>query len=172
MGCENSLVATNQSSRQVTLDRLSRVPSGEELGRFQNYLDAKKVVDRLLEGGIPPKALSIVGEGLESVERITARYGYGRAAMSSAMTGSWIGLFSGLLFASFGQVVSLSPLLAGAVIGAGVGMIIGMVLYTSQRTNRPTFRSVQQIIAESYRVIVDESLGGKAKRVLSEAQGD
>jgi len=171
MGCENSLVAANQSSRQVTLDRLSRVPNGQELGRFENYLDAKKLVDRLLDGGLPPKALSIVGEGLESVERITAKYGYGRAAINSAMTGSWIGLFSGLLFASFGQSVSLSPLLAGAVIGAGVGMMAGMILYTSQKATRPTFRSVQQIIADSYRVIVDESLHGKAKRVLSEGEG-
>jgi len=172
MGCENGLVAQKSSTRQVALDRLSRLPSGEELGRFENYVDAKKLVDRLLEGGLPPKALSIVGDGLQSVERITARYGYGRAALNSALTGSWIGLFIGLIVASFGTTVSVSPLLAGAVTGAGFGMIVGMVLYSSQRATRPTFRSVQQIIAENYRVVVDENLQGKARRVMAEGTAE
>ena len=172
MECENGRVAQKSSTRQVALDRLSRLPSGEELGRFENYVDAKKLVDRLLEGGLPPKALSIVGDGLQSVERITARYGYGRAALNSALTGSWIGLFIGLIVASFGTTVSVSPLLAGAVTGAGFGMIVGMVLYSSQRATRPTFRSVQQIIAENYRVVVDENLQGKARRVMSEGTAE
>ena len=172
MGCENGLVAQKSSTRQVALDRLSRLPSGEELGRFENYGDAKKLVDRLLEGGLPPKALSIVGDGLQSVERITARYGYGRAALNSALTGSWIGLFIGLLVASFGTTVSVSPLLAGAVTGAGFGMIVGMVLYSTQRATRPTFRSVHQIIAENYRVVVDENLQGIARRVMSEGTAE
>ena len=172
MGCENGLVAQKSSTRQVALDRLSRLPSGEELGRFENYVDAKKLVDRLLEGGLPPKALSIVGDGLQSVERITARYGYGRAALNSALTGSWIGLFIGLIVASFGTTVSVSPLFARAVTGAGFGMIVGMVLYSSQRATRPTFRSVQQIIAENYRVVVDENLQGKARRVMSEGTAE
>lgn len=172
MGCENGLVAKNSSTKQVALDRLSRLPSGEELARFENYLDAKKLVDRLLESGLPPKSLAIVGDGLQSVERITARYGYGRAAINSALTGSWIGLFIGLILASFGTTVSLSPLLAGAVTGAGFGMIVGMLLYSSQRATRPTFRSVQQIIAEHYRVVVDENVQGKARRVMSEEKAD
>lgn len=163
-------MATNTPSRQVALDRLSRLPSGEVLGKFDNYMDAKKLVDRLLDGGLPPKALAIVGEGLQSVERITARYSYGRAALSSALTGSWVGLFAGLIVVSFGPVVTLAPMLAGAVIGAGLGMIIGMVLYSAQRSTRPTFRSMQQIIAEDYRVIVDGEHQGKARRVMSEGE--
>lgn len=163
-------MAAKNTSRQVALDRLSHLPAGEELGRFDSYTEAKKLVDTLLEGGLPPKTLSIVGAGLRSVERITARYGYGRAAMSSALTGSWVGLFLGLIVVSFGPVVTLAPMLAGAVIGAGVGMMLGMVLYTSQRATRPTFRSVQQIIAEDYRVIVDGDHQGKARRVMSEGE--
>jgi len=100
------------------------------------------------------------------VERVTARYGYGRAALSSALTGSWIGLFVGLIIVTLGLDMSVAPLLAGIVIGAGLGMIIGMGLYTAQRGQRPTYRSVQQLIAEHYRVIVDSEHEGKAKRVL------
>ncbi len=163
-------MAQEPSPRKAVARQFASVPDGHELGVFEHYLEAKKVVDTLLDGGISPKALAIVGEGVRSVERITARYGYGRAAVSSAMTGSWVGLFSGLLFASFGPAVSVAPLLAGAVIGAGVGMIIGMLLYSSQAANRPTFRSINQLIAQNYRVIVDDSLRGKAMRVLGQTE--
>ena len=163
-------MASPQSPRQVALDQLSRVPTGEQLGRFDTYVEAKNLVDRLLEGGLPPKALSIVGEHLRSVERITARYGYGRAALSAALTGSWVGLFMGLIVTSFGPVVSLSPLLAGAVIGAGLGMMLGIVLFSTQRATRRSFRSVQQIIAEAYLVLVDEEHHGKARRVIQEGE--
>lgn len=164
-------MAIDNTSRSNAAKAFASVPEGHELGRFANYLEAKKVVELLLDGGISPKALSIVGDQVSSVERITARYGYGRAAASSAITGSWVGLFSGLLFVSFGTSVSLTPLFAGAVIGAGVGMIIGMVLYTAGAGNRPRYRSINQLIAQSYRVIVDDALQGKAKRVLGESEG-
>ena len=81
-------------------------------------------------------------------------------------------MFIGLIVASLGTTVSVSPLLASAVTGAGFGMIVGMVLYSTQRATRPTFRSVQQIIAENYRVVVDENLQGKARRVMSEGTAE
>ena len=151
-------------------DQLVTLPTGEELARFETYPEAKKAVDTLLQGGLPPQALSIVGEGLRSVERITARYGYGRAALSSALTGSWVGLFVGLIIVTLGADMSLAPLLSGIVVGAGLGMIIGMALYSSQRTSRPTFRSMSQVIAAEYRVLVEAEHQGQAKRVLTEAQ--
>lgn len=159
-----------QQARQNRTHQLASVPSGAELARVESYLEAKKLIDRLLEGGLPPASLSIVGEGLRSVERITARYGYGRAAVSSALTGSWIGLFVGLIVVTLGLDMTLAPLLAGIVIGAGLGMIVGMGLYSAQRTSRPTYRSMHQVIASHYAVIVDNEHQGRAKRVL--ADGD
>jgi len=145
------------------------MPDGEEVASFSQYLDAKKAIDRLLEGGIPPASLAIVGHDVRSVERITGRYGYGRAALSSALTGSWVGLFFGLIVVSLGLELSLTPVLAGIVIGAGVGMIIGMLLFSSQRSQRPTFRSMSQVIAADYRVVVAPEHQGKAKRVLQDS---
>ena len=160
-----------QRTRNSRADQLATLPTGEELVRCDTYPEAKKAVDTLLEGGLPPQALSIVGDGLRSVERITARYGYGRAALSSALTGSWIGLFVGLIVVTLGLDMSLAPLLSGIVIGAGLGMIVGMGLYSSQRGSRPTFRSMHQVIASEYRVLVDAQHQGAAKRVLAEAKG-
>jgi hypothetical protein len=160
-----------QSSRSQQLNQLATVPAGEELARFGNYPDAKKAIDTLLEGGLPPRALSIVGEGLRSVERVTARYGHGRAALSSALTGSWVGLFVGLIVVTLGVDMTLAPIAAGIVVGAGLGMIIGMALYSSQRANRPTFRSMHQVIAAEYVVVVDPEHQGKARSVLKGNSG-
>ena len=49
-------------------------------------------------------------------------------------------------------------------------LIIGMALYSSQRTSRPTFRSMSQVIAAEYRVLVEAEHQGQAKRVLTEAK--
>ncbi len=160
-----------QRSKLTRADQLATMPAGEELVRCETYPEAKKAVNTLLEGGLPPQSLSIIGDGLHSVERVTARYGYGRAALSSALTGSWIGLFVGLIVVTLGVDMSVGPLLSGLVIGAGLGMIVGMGLYSSQRGSRPTFRSMNQVIAESYRVVVDAEHQGAAKRVLAEAKG-
>lgn len=161
---DNGRVAQTNAGKSAP--HFPSVPAGAEVARCETYPEAKKAVDSLLDGGVPPRSVSIVGEGLRSVERVTARYGYGRAALSSALTGSWIGLFVGLIIVTLGLDMSVAPLLAGIVIGAGLGMIIGMGLYTAQRGQRPTYRSVQQLIAEHYRVIVDSEHEGKAKRVL------
>lgn len=147
------------------------MPAGEELARYKTYPEAKKLIDALLEGGLPPRSLSVVGEGLSSVERVTARYGHGRAALSSALTGSWVGLFVGLIVVTLGVDMSLAPIAAGIVIGAGLGMIVGMALYSAQRAGRPTFRSMHQIIATDYVVVVESEHHGKAKRIVQELPG-
>jgi hypothetical protein len=148
------------------------VPVGEEIGVFPHYDDARHMVNRLLSGGIPAQSVSIVGGDLTVVERIIARYGYGRAALTSALTGSWIGVFAGLLFTVTTPGESFAALLAGGLIGAGLGMIVGMVLYTTRGTQRPAFRSHQHVVASSYRIIVDPEVGGKAKRVAAEKGGE
>lgn len=162
-------MAQSGGSRRAQAAQWQSLPSGDDIASFPSYQEAKDAVGRLLEGGVPPKALAIVGDDLASVERITARYGYGRAALSSALTGSWLGLFVGLIVVTLGVDATLAPLAAGIVIGSGGGMIVGMLLFTAQRQNRPTFRSMQQVIAKTYRVVVDYEHHGKARRLLDQA---
>ena len=148
------------------------MPSGDEIAVFDHYDDARQVVNRLLGGGIPASAVSIVGGDVTMVERVIARYSYGRAALTSAFTGSWIGVFAGLLAAVISASDTFVPIAAGGLIGAGAGMIVGMVLYSSHGANRPRYRSTQQVIAARYRVVVDSEVGGKARRVAQETGGE
>jgi hypothetical protein len=148
------------------------VPVGEEIGVFTHYDDARDVVDRLLSSGIPAHSVSIVGGDVTMVERVVARYGYGRAAIASALTGSWMGVFGGLLFTVTTPGESLAPLAAGGLIGAGLGMVVGMVLYSTKGSDRPTFRSHQQVVSSTYRIVVDSEVGGKARRLAAERGGE
>lgn len=166
--CENSLVSHNTPPAGPSRDDAGAIPTGDEVGVFSSYAEARKVVTRLLGGGIPARSVSIVGSDVTMVERVIARYGYGRAAMTSALTGSWMGVFVGLIYSTLIPQASLAPLVAGGLIGAGVGMMTGMILYTTRGSSRPTYRSMQQVIAAQYRVIVDSEVGGKAKRLAAE----
>ena len=74
------------------------LPSGEDVANFETYLEAQNLVNALVSGGVPARALAIVGSNVSVVERITGRVGYGRAALSSAMSGSWLGALAGLAF--------------------------------------------------------------------------
>ena len=49
------------------------LPRGELLGRYSTYLDAQKVVDYLADNDFPVANLTIVGNDLKSVERVTAQ---------------------------------------------------------------------------------------------------
>ena len=171
-GCENSLVSETTPRAKNGHRAHQSVPVGEEIGVFTHYDDARDMVNRLLTGGIPAQSVSIVGGDVTLVEHVVARYGYGRAAIAAALTGSWIGVFAGLLFTLTTPGESPAPLAAGGLIGAGLGMIVGMVVYTTRGSNRPLFRSHQHIIASTYRIIVDPEVGGKAKRVAAQEGGE
>jgi ABC-type enterochelin transport system permease subunit len=88
------------------------------------------------------------------VERVIGRMGYGRAAISSAMSGSWLGLVAGLVFVVVSPDDFVTPILAGLLIGAGAGMVVGMILFTVSKGTKRNFRSVQQVIAKQYDVVV------------------
>ncbi len=166
-GCENSLVSETTPRAKKAHQAHTTVPVGEEIGVFAHYDDARDMVNRLLTGGIPAQSVSIVGGDVTLVEHVVARYGYGRAAIAAALTGSWIGVVAGLLFTVSTPEESLAPLAAGGLIGAGLGIIVGMVVYTTRGSDRPTFRSHQHVIASTYRIVVDPEIGGKAKRVAA-----
>ena len=65
------------------------------MGRYTAYLDAQKAVDYLADSKFPVHLVSIVGNELKSVERVTGRLTYPRVAMSSAATGALVRPFRG-----------------------------------------------------------------------------
>lgn len=141
------------------------LPQGETVGRYTAYLDAQKAVDYLADSKFPVQMVSIVGNELKSVERVTGRLTYPRVALSSAATGAWFGLFVGLalmLFGGSGAGISLIPSMA---LGAVFWVLFGVLAYALQRGRRD-FTSTSQVIATSYDVIVAPEAANEARRLL------
>jgi hypothetical protein len=158
---------SNQSGfpgRQVAFPTL---PKGDVLGTYDTYDAAQRVVDRLARAEFPVKQVSIVGSDLRTVERVTGKMTYGRAALAGAASGAWFGLFLGLLLFIFSPSQDAILYVGAAVlIGAGFGMLFGIVSYALNRRRRD-FTSIHQVIAAKYEVMIDPSLTIRAQELLA-----
>lgn len=143
------------------------LPKGEVVATYQTYAEAQGAVDTLAKADFPVKQLSIVGNDLKSVERVTGKLTWGRVALAGAASGAWLGIFFGLLFFIFSPAGAGLPFLFAAVlIGAGFGMMFGLVSYGVNRRRRD-FTSTMQVIATNYQVIVEGSLVNRARNALA-----
>lgn len=146
------------------------VPRGHSLGEFPNYQDATKLVERLIAGDFAPTKISIIGHDPVLVERVRSRLGYGRVALSGAVTGFWMGLIFALLIGAGMEVtpeggVNYLPQQFFSVmfVAAGLGMLFQIIRFTATK-NKRSFLSSQMPIATRYEVIVpDEDALGALK---------
>ena len=171
-GCENGGVSQTSRFGGRRSDAAFRIPDGETLATFPGYLEAQELVNSLVTQGVPAQALSIVGADVTLVERVTGKIGYGRAAVSSAMSGSWLGILAGLVFVIISPSDFITPIVGGLFIGAGVGMVTGMVIFTFSKGPKRLYRSMQQVIAQSYRVVVDTQHHAQATQVLESGNAE
>lgn len=156
------------SSRAAAL--LPVLPKGDVLATFDTYDEAQQAVDKLAKADFPVKQLSIVGNDLKSVERVTGKLTYGRVALAGAASGAWMGIFFGVLFFIFAPTSSSLPFVGAALlIGAGFGMFFGLVSYALNRRRRD-FTSTMQVIASNYQIIVDPGLVHRARNLLAGIQ--
>ena len=148
----------------------SALPEGEVLAHFTNYREAVKAVEQLVENGFPPSMISIIGSDLKTVETLKGKLGYGRVALSGAVTGSWIGLFFGLVFGatSAAEQVVVTNLTSGIVIGAGIGMLFNVIRFSLAK-NKRTFVSGQAVVAKKYDVVVPTGALNDAKKAMKPA---
>ncbi len=158
---------TNQTKITGRPAAFPSLPKGDVLGTYDAYEEALAVVDRLSRAEFPVKQVSIVGSDLRTVERVTGKMTYGRAALAGAASGAWFGLFLGLLLFIFSPTDN-SFLYVGAaiLIGAGFGMLFGIVSYSFNRRRRD-FTSIHQVIAAKYEVMIDPTLTVKAQEILA-----
>jgi hypothetical protein len=155
------------SRRQV----FPTLPRGDVLGTYETYPEAQAVVDRLVKAEFPVKQVSIVGSGLKTVERITGKLSWGRAAGAGAASGAWLGLFFGLILFLFATETTSFELIGAAIlIGAGFGMAFSLASYAINR-RRHDFTSINQVLASQYEVVVDPQLTGRAQELLERAAG-
>ncbi|WP_347037510.1 general stress protein [Glutamicibacter halophytocola] len=131
------------------------LPRGELLGRYTSYLDAQKLVDYLADNDFPVASVSIVGNDVRTVERVTAKLSYPKVALSGAAQGGMMGLFVGLLLSLFGGGGNgLYQILSAIGLGMAIWMIAGVVSYSTRRGKRD-FASSSQFVATSFDVVVD-----------------
>jgi hypothetical protein len=145
---------------------LLRVPKGDILGTYDTYPEAQAVVDRLAKADFPVAQLSIVGNDLKSVERVTRKRSWSRAALEGALSGAWFGLFIAVLFTFFTDPINWSIFGAAVLIGAASGMLFRLVSYGISRRSRD-FESTNQVLASNYQILVDPSLLSQAQETLA-----
>jgi uncharacterized membrane protein len=148
-----------------------RVPKGEVLGTYETYPEAQAVIDRLAKADFPVAQLSIVGNDLKTVERVTRKLSWSRAALEGALSGAWFGLFIGLLLSFFSPTINWGVFGAAIFIGAAFGMLFRLVGYGISRRSRD-FESTHQVLASSYQILVDPSLLGQAQETLARPVSD
>jgi len=167
-------VSTPASGRGGRPVNLQKVPTGEVLGTFDTYPEAQERVDHLAKADFPVGKVSIVGNDLKSVERVTRKLSWSRAALEGALSGAWFGLFIGLLFSFFTppDQFSWSIFLAAILIGAAFGMLFRLVSYGISRRSRD-FDSMTQVLASNYQVLVsDPELVEQAREALARPKQD
>jgi hypothetical protein len=158
---------SNVLGRTASRDEGRTLPKGETIGRYNSYLDAQKAVDYLADSKFPVQQVSIIGNDLKTVERVTGRLSYPRVALASAATGAWFGLFVGFILTLFGGDSTYLPILSSMALGAVFWVLFGVIAYAFQRGKRD-FTSTSQVVATSYDVIADPAVAGEARRMLQQ----
>lgn len=147
------------------------MPTGEEVASFASYTEAQHAVDSLSDEGFPVQFLAIVGTDLRQVERITGRMSWGRAIVSGALSGLWLGLFFGVLLAIMGPGEGGSFLFVSAVaLGVLWGTLFQVVAYAMTRGRRD-FTSTSAVVASRYAIIASQH-ATDAARALAPLPGN
>jgi hypothetical protein len=154
------------------MDEARMVPSGETIGSYTSYLDAQKAVDYLADEKFPVQHVSIVGNDLKIVERVTGKLSYPRVAMRGAMTGAWFGLFIGVMLSFFDGTSGTAGgpyvnVFTAVLMGAAFWMLFAIIGYAAQRGKRD-FTSTNQVLASNYDVIVTTDVAMEARRLLAQ----
>lgn len=147
-----------------------RVPPGREavgetVASFPTYEAAQKAVSTLIAAEVPARDITIVGQGLRSIERVTGRLGYATAARSGAINGLFLGLLFSFIFVLGMPTVQISVFLGVLLVGVAVGMLFSLVTYSIVRRRRD-FASVMQVTADRYEVCVLPTSIHKARQTL------
>ncbi|MCS0499013.1 general stress protein [Protaetiibacter mangrovi] len=142
------------------------VPHGDVLGTYDSYPEAQKVVDRLAKADFPVAKLAIVGNGLTSVEVITRKRSWNRAALSGILSGAWLGIFLGLFLSFLSPTFSWQLFAAAVFIGAALGLFLQLFGYALSRRNRD-FESVSQVLAANYQIVLEPGFLTRAQDVLA-----
>jgi hypothetical protein len=142
----------------------------QSLAVYDDYAAAQKAVDFLSDKEFPVQNCMIVGTDLKRVERITGRLTTGRVALGGLISGIWLGLFIGLIFALFTDEGAFAVIISTMLIGALFGVIWALVGYAATRGQRD-FSSVTSVVATKYEVLVEHKVAAQARELLAQLPG-
>ncbi len=161
-------MSNTNPARMRRQPQMPEMPRGEVISTYDHYVDAMHAVDRLARADFPVNAVSILGNDVRSVERVTGKLTYGRVALMGALSGAYFGLFLGLVMFIFQpENEGIGGVFVAAVaIGAGFGMLFGVLSYALNR-NRRDFSSVMQFVATRYDLLTSPELLHRARSILA-----
>ena len=142
----------------------------QSLAVYDDYSAAQKSVDFLADAEFPVDQLMIVGTDLKQVERITGRLTTGKIAVGGALSGLWLGIFIGIIFAIFDSGSGFATIVTTAAFGVAFGIIWALVGYAATRGQRD-FSSVRVVVATRYEVLVEHKLLLRAQELLAQLPG-
>lgn len=138
------------------------------LGVHDTYEEAQKAVDYLSDHEFPVEDVLIVGTDLKQLERVTGRLTQGRVIGAGALSGMWLGLFVGTIFAVFDPSgVNVANIVATVAFGAVFGTVWATVGYRLTRGQRD-FTSVSQVVAAKYEVLCEHKHVQRGRDLLAE----
>jgi uncharacterized membrane protein len=156
---------SNQQPFSRRIAPMPAMPKGDVLGTYDTYPEAQAIVEKLSLADFDLAQISIVGNDLHTVERVTGKLTYGRSAGTGAASGAWFGLFAGILLFMFSATPQVGYAVAAVLIGAGFGMLFGIVTHAINKSRRD-FTSTHQVVASSYQVLVPSEKIVRAQNIL------
>ena len=138
------------------------------LSSYDTYAEAQRAVDFLADKEFPVEDVMIVGTDLKQVERVSGRLTTGKVLVGGLLSGVWIGVFVGLVFALFddGEGI-LQRLVSTVLIGALFGLVWAWLGYRSTGGQRD-FTSISQVVASRYEVLTEHRHAQRARELLDE----
>lgn len=150
--------------------RENGLPRGELVSTHTTREAAQDQLQRLVDGEVPPTAVTIVGKDLRVVERVRGRTSYPQAALAAGLRGLLFGTLIGLFMLMLAPQGGWNQVLFSALLGVGLWMILGVIAY-GMRKDRNGFASTQQVVPAAYDVVVDFEHAGRARGVLNAGTG-
>lgn len=137
------------------------------LGVFDRYEEAQEAVDYLSDKEFPVQDCMIVGTELRQVERVTGRLTPARVALGGVLTGLWLGLFVGLIFALFAPSGDAFMTVLWCVGFGGLFALVWALIGYWATQGRRDFTSVSQVVATRYEVLTEHKHAERARDLLA-----
>lgn len=150
--------------------RENGLPRGELVSTHTTREAAQDQLHKLVDGDVPPTAVTIVGKDLRVVERVRGRMSYPQAALGAGLRGLLFGTLIGVFMYLLAPEGGWQQIVFSALLGVGLWMILGVIAY-GMRKDRNGFASTQQVVPAAYDVVVAFEHAGRARGALNAGTG-